>query len=717
MKQGFKTYITTLLVLLLFGFIRISAQQSVYEPVKIKNVESSLKDFGKMWTFDDVPVDYFEKEYGFKPSDEWLEDVQKSALQFGGGCSGAFVSEDGLIMTNHHCVRGYLTRIQKENEDLLKNGFYAEDLSNERKVPGAYVDRLVLIKDVTEQINKAIKEGKSDEEKVNKREEKISELEKQYSEETGLECKVVTLYNGGKYSLYGYRRYNDIRLVMVPEFQMASTGWDWDNFTYPRYELDFAFLRAYNENGEPVKNENFFEWSDGGAGEGDPILVVGRPGNTDRLLSVAQLKYFRDYTYPNVLHLLNGIYEAYYKMYQKYPERESELLNRIMGVGNGRKAYAGMLQGLKDDYLMQHKVDFENDLKEKVKSDSELNEKYGDLWQKIDKAIEDLKKYSNEYDAFRMPGYGKPVYFGIAEDLVKLAEQKKLSNEEREPAFKEEHLDSTVSSIYPSDFDAELQKHLLHAKIELLNFVLGEDHELIQKMFNGKAGEEAVKFVQENSKLFDESTATKLAKSSPEDILNSDDTFITYVTYSQKRLAEISPKVKEIKNSLEVLNKDLGDLIFEVYGDKIPPDATATLRISDGRIKGYKYNGTLASPKTTYYGMYDRFNAFGKDTYPWGLTDKWASPPEGLDLATPVNISTTNDIVGGNSGSSAINKNAEIVGLVFDGNMESLAGNFIYSPYKNRTVAVDSKGLLEALKKVYKTERLVKELEGSTFVK
>lgn len=713
MKQILESYIAILMMLLIFGVVGVSAQQSIYEPVKLENVESSLKDFGKMWTFDDVPVDYFEEEYGFKPSEEWLEDVQKSALQFGGGCSGAFVSADGLIMTNHHCVRGYLTRISKEDEDILTDGFYAERLSDERKVPGAYVDQLVLIEDVTEQVNTAISEGESNEEKVEKRNEIISEIENKYAEETGLECKVVTLYNGGKYSLYGYRRYSDIRLVMVPEFQMASTGWDWDNFTYPRYELDFAFLRAYNEDGEPLQPSNYFEWSDGGADEGEPVFVVGRPGNTDRLLSVSQLKFFRDEQYPNVLTLLNGIYEAYFKMFENHPERESEFLNRIMGVGNSRKAYAGMLQGLEDDYLMQHKIDFENELKEKVKSNSELNSKYGDLWKKIDESVTELRKYYDEYYAARMPGYGKPMYFSVAEDLVKLAEQKKLPNDERDPAFKKENLDSTIASIYPEKYDAELQKYLLQAKIDLFNFVLGTEHELTKKMFNGKAGKEAFEHLKENSKLLDKAAVEKLARGSSDEILKSDDPFITYVTYSKETAAELEPKIKEIRNSIEVLNKSLGDLIFEVYGDKIPPDATATLRISDGRIKGYKYNGTLAPPKTTYFGMYDRYNAFGKETYPWGLTDKWSKPPKELELATPVNISTTNDIVGGNSGSSAINKNGEVIGLVFDGNMESLAGNFIYSPHKNRTVAVDSKGLLEALKHVYKTERLVKELKTS----
>ena len=265
-------------IIVFISAFKLSAQ-SIYEPVDLSKVQSSLDEMGKMWTFDAVPSDRFEKEYNFHPSEEWLDDVMKSALQFGNGCSAAFVSEDGLIMTNHHCGRNILPSLSPEGEDYLRDGYYAENLADEIKAPGFFVDELMKIEDVTKDVLDAMNEGTTDKERVQKRDEKIEELEKKYSEDTDLVCKVVELYHGGKYSLYAYKRYDDIRLVMAPDFQIACTGWDWDNFTYPRYELDFMFFRAY-ENNKPVKTDHFFKFSKRGAEEGEPVFTVGRPGST-----------------------------------------------------------------------------------------------------------------------------------------------------------------------------------------------------------------------------------------------------------------------------------------------------------------------------------------------------------------------------------------------------------------------------------------------------
>lgn len=701
-----------LLIIAFVTFTNIMAQKSFYEPYLLEDPEASLKDIGKMWTFDDIPFEYFEEEYGFKPTQEWLDDVQKSALHFGRGCSGSFVSANGLIMSNHHCARSGFVSVQKEGEDILKNGFYAETMEEERRIEGQYVDQLIKIEDVTEEIIAAINEGITNEEKVENRKAKISEIEKRYSDETGLKCEVVTLYNGGKYSLYAYKRYDDIRLVFAPEFQIASTGWDWDNFTYPRYELDFAFFRAYDENGEPVKVDNYFEWSANGAEEDELVFTVGRPGNTDRLLSVAQLEYLRDDVYPAVLMSLNGAYDAYRELYVEYPERESELLNRVMGIGNSRKVFAGLLWGLNDEYLMNRKRNFEQKLIADVKADAELNKKYGHLWKSIDEVITELKQYETERRAYTLLWYTQPYYFAAAKDVVKFAKQLQLPESEREEAYKTASLEETKAKLFDAGFDKELNDKLLLGHVVYLTHMLGNDHPIVVKLYGGNEGEEAVEYMLANSLLINQEKVDELLAKDPADILASDDPFIYFVTNTGEELDELNAKSKEAGNTLSVLNQQLGEVVFAVYGDKIPPDATATLRLSDGRVKGYEYNGTLAPPKTTFHGLYDRYNSFDKDTYPWGLTPKWETPPVGLDLTTPMDIATTNDIVGGNSGSAMINKNAEIIGLVFDGNLESIPGNFIYLPGENRTIAVDSKGLFEALKHVYKAERLVNELSG-----
>ena len=710
-KMNFKK-LFLLLMILFFAAQIVSAQQSIYEPVELEAVEYSLKDFGKMWTFDDIPYEYWEEKYGFNPSEEWLEDVQKSALQFGNGCSAAFVSPNGLIMTNHHCGRGGLASITNEEEDLMMDGFYAETLEEERRIPGFFVDQLIEIKDVTEQVISAMNKGENDSAKVENRNNEIKSIQNDCKEDSDLICKVVILYNGGKYSLYKYKRYNDIRLVMSPEFQIASTGWDWDNFTYPRYELDFMFLRAYDEDGNPVKPEHYFSWSENGAEEGQPIFVVGRPGNTNRLLSVAELKYLRDKVYPNTLSLLNGIYNTYFDMYEKYPERESDLLHRVMSVGNSRKVYAGLLDGLNDEYLMQRKEVFEKDFKEKVKNDPELNKQYGEVWNSIEKSLEELRNYIGDQTAFRRYGYGQSEYFRIANNLIELANQIKLPEDERMPEYKGDSLAGTIDNLLPDDFDKELNIELAKARLLFIAGVLGEDHPLIKKIFNGKVNDESAQLVLDKAKITSKEGVEKFAEKSGEEILNSDDPFIYFLVNTEDKLNTANERIEEIQNTLQILNQRLGELSYKVYGDEIPPDATITLRISDGVIAPYEYNGTIAPGNTTYYGMYDRFYSFDQDTYPWGLPEKWKNPPDDFKLSTPLNFASTNDIVGGNSGSSMINENAEVIGLVFDGNMESLPGKFIYLPESNRAVAVDSRGLMEALKKIYKAERLVEELQN-----
>lgn len=712
-------YFAALLTILVLLFIsnRIAAQRDLYEVTDLEKVKFSTDDFGKMWTFDDVPADKWQEKYGFIPTEEWLEDVRKSALQFQNGCSAAFVSQDGLIMTNHHCGRGDYHKVQKEGENLLRDGFYAETLNDERRIPNLYVDQLIMIKDVTGEIVDAINSGNNDEEKIKLRNEKISELEKNNKENTGMINKVVTLYNGGKYSLYTYKRYEDVRLVMAPDFQIASTGWDWDNFTYPRYELDFAFYRAYDKNGNPVKTDNYFKWSEKGADEGEPIFIVGRPGSTRRQLSIAELSYLRDEHYPHLLKLFNEKYDVYYELFNKHPERESELLNRVMGWGNARKSFGGRLLALRDEYVMKKKRDFEIELKNKVNESPDLKEKYGSVWQALETSANSLRKISNEFTAFNSSNlFTSSAYYEFAKKLIELAEQIQKPEEERKEDYKEEKLQETINLIYPDDFDKELNDKLVTAHVNTVVYILGDNHELVQKLYGTKRGEVLADYLLSKSKLTSKESLIELAKSSPEEILSSQDPFIQFVLMTRDRFKELQKENKELTNTMEILNQRLGEVIFEIYGDQIPPDATSTLRISDGVIKGYEYNGTIAPGKTTYYGLYDRYFSFGGATYPYGLHERWKIPADGLDLSTPISFAATNDIVGGNSGSSIINRNQEVIGLVHDGNLQSLAGDVIFLEENNRSVATDSYGLMQALIYVFKTERLVNELQNSKIV-
>lgn len=557
----------------------------------LDTVKAGRFDNGTMWTFDHPPKQYFQETYGFTASDEWLNHVRMSALRFANYCSASFISADGLVMTNHHCGRESVSKVQKPDEDLHLTGFVAAKLEDERPVEGLYVDQLVSIADVTKDIQSVIDAGKTDEEKIKNRDDKIKELEADYSKQTGLICKVTTLYNGGEYLMYEYKRYNDVRLVFAPEDQMGFFGGDADNFTFPRYNFDCTFFRVYGDDGKPLKTDNYFKWSEKGSDPGELVFVVGNPGRTDRLKTVRQLEFDRDFSYPTTLKFLHKIIDSLKTRVAENPELNRELSNQIFGIENSRKVYEGTLKGLQDPILMAKRKDFEKKFKNAVMSNADLKSKYGNTWDEITSIVNEKAKLVNEL---------------LALDTNTAAGKEKAHN------------------------------------------------------------------------------------------LNS--------------------QIKQSVTSERSKTQLLGRAIFEVYGFTIPPDATFTLRISDGVVKGYDYNGTTAPVKTTFYGYYDRYFSFDKQN-PWDLPERWKTPPEGFDLSVPVNFISTADIIGGNSGSPIINQKAEIVGLAFDGNIESLPSRFIFTTEANRCLGVDSRGMYEAIKTVYKFPRLADEMKNGMMSK
>jgi hypothetical protein len=469
------------------------------------------------------------------------------------------------------------------------------------------------------------------------------------------------------------------------------------------------FYRAYDDDGYPVKCDNFFRWSKNGANEGEPIFVVGRPGRTDRLYTYEHLEYFRDYLYPDYLKGYNAIYQAYYDYYHKYPEKEY-LLNRVMGWGNSRKSFAGRLAGLKNEFIMKKKKDFQNELMERVNGDPELRNNYGHLWNSIDSVVTELGQYSKKRAILRFNRTIRPIYYDYAERMLQIADQKKLSNEERDEDFQDANLNENIDSLFAQDFDQELNDEILKASLRFLYGTCDSSNPYYEFIGEFDNSDKMVSELKNMSKLINKKAFIQISENDAEGISRIEDPFINYVKWIKNISSEINEKVRELNNTLSVLNELLGEVIYYVYGDKVPPDATSTIRISDGVIKGYEYNGTIAPGKTTYYGLWDRYESFNKKTYPWGLHERWRIPPKELDLSIDIGFASTNDIVGGNSGSSVINKNKEVVGLVHDGNIESLAGHTIFLEENNRTVATDSDGLIESLKHIYKTERLVEEL-------
>jgi hypothetical protein len=673
-------------------------------------VKAGKFDTGKMWTFEHAPLDYFREEYNFSPTQQWLDDVRMSALRFATYCSASFVSEDGLVMTNNHCARESVTEVSKEGENLQENGFFAATLEEERQVPGLFVEQLTLIQDVTSEVQKAV-DNVPDQEKSKTEKQKMVEIEKREGASTGLRIQVVRLYNGGKYSLYGYKRYDDVRLVFTPETQLGYFGGDPDNFTYPRYNLDCTFFRVYDENGNPLKTRNFLKWSEKGALEGEPVFVVGNPGTTNRLATVAQLEYMRDIQYPRTLDMIQGLIDTYTELIKGDPEDKEELTNQLYSFTNSQKAYGGMLDGLRDPILMAKKRDFERTFKSRIQAKPELKEKYGNLWDQIEGTRNQLRGFTNELFAISRNPLTTPQHLNIAEDLVNLAGELKQPEDQRQEEFRGEELENTIAQIYPEEMDMEMQNLMLLAFVKRLNTYLGPDYPLVKEVTGGRKGMDAVNYLLNNSELTSREKVIALAKKGPDAILNSKDPFIRFIMGSEDRRQELQKESAKIVQTENVYSQNLGRALYEVYGTSIPPDATFTLRISDGVVKGFPYNGTIAPPVTTFYGLYDRFYSF-KQEFPWSLPERWKNPPAEFNLETPFNFVSTNDIIGGNSGSPVINIKGEVVGLAFDGNIQSLPGNFIFTTEENRTVSVHSEGMVEVIKDMYKATRLSDELRN-----
>ena len=706
-----KNIVSKFMVLFLLLSLSLSAQSIQWQ--NLDTVKAQKFDTGKMWTFDTPPVDYWTKTYNFTATQEWLDKARLASIRFASWCSSSFVSEDGLIMTNHHCVDQVLETFQKPGEDLAKTGFFAPTLADERKImyqtpqglQPLYVDQLIKIEDVTKPIVDAVNAAKTPDERAAAKSGKTKELLDKYkAENPGLKCQLVQLYNGGKYSIYIYKTYKDVRAVYMNERDMGLYGGDYDNFTYPRYDADFAFVRVYDDNGKPLKTKNFFKMSETGPQSGEPLFVTGNPGTTYRLKTVAQLEYFRDISYANVVASLKGQVKILFELAALYPNKAEEYNNQAFFAGNSAKSLGGALDGLRDPQFIARKKDFEKKFKEAVFANPELKNKYGHLWDAITGTRNEMRKFGLE-----MAGYSVNAcqYFAIGRQLYGLAKNGKMPEGEE--------LDKNIKLMFPDGFDKIFQDKLLKLHVDLVTMNLGKEHEIVKKIFGGKTGDAAVKYLLDNSLITTKEGVLKLVKEGSESILKSNDPFIAFIRETADKLSDMYKKSAEINKSEKAFEEELGQALFAVYGTSIPPDATFTLRISDGVMQGYSYNGTLAPEITTFYGLYDRFYSH-KQKYPWDLPERWAKPSKELNMAASYNFVSTNDIIGGNSGSPIINKNLEVVGAVFDGNMESLPGNFIFDTTANRTVSVSSAGILQILSNITNAKRLANELKAGKIV-
>lgn len=677
--------------------------------IRIDTVKAGAFDTGKMWTFDFPPSDYLNKTYGMNPTKEWFEKARLSALRLP-NCSASYVSEDGLVMTNHHCSLSALDLANREGEDLHETGFYAPTLDDERKIRGLYVDQLVLVEDVTTEVAAAFESGKNDEERIVNRTKKISEIEARCREKTGLTCNVVTFYSGAKYSVYGYKRYSDVRLVFAPESKLGYFGGDPDNFTFPRYALDVAFFRVYDEQGNPLKTENYYKWSKEGPQEGEVTFVIGNPGRTNRLFTYSQLEFNRDVSYPYTLKNLNEQVAIFTNYIVKNPDKKLQYQTRLFGMTNSQKLYKGRIEGLHDPVLMAKKRDFEKTFKGEVLKNPKLTTSYANIWKEIEELQKSKSVVFGEQTAYTFRGLGRSALFTLATELVDYANALKLPEDQRPPRFKGAMLDSAKARLGRMMIDSKLETEVLTAQLKFMQSVFGAKNAEFNNLLMGRTAQQAAQSLISSSLLTDKEKLQKLLEQNPDGLLKSGDPFIGFITATKGKAKSVRDKYTDLQAKEQARVQLLGKALFDIYGTSIPPDATFTLRIADGVVKKYEYNGTIAPAFTTFYGLYDRFYSFEQNA-PWALPDRWKNVPSDFNMSARFNFVSTNDIIGGNSGSPVVNKNLEIVGIAFDGNIESLPNDFIHTDIGHRSVSVHSSGILEALDKIYRANRIVQELK------
>jgi len=673
---------------------------------------TALADEG-MWTFNNVPRAEIKKKYGFEVTDAWLNKVRLASVRFNNGGSGSFVSPNGLVLTNYHIVEDIVGEVSTPEKDLAKEGFVARTRAEEIKAPSLELNQLISIEDITTRVNGAVKANATDAEAFAARRAEISAIEAESLKDTGLRSDVVTLYQGGQYNLYRYKKYTDVRLVFVPEFQAAFFGGDPDNFNFPRFNIDMALVRVY-ENDQPVHPENYFKWSTAGAKEGSLVFVTGHPGSTSRLDTVAHLEELRESSIPIIIRLLErreGVLKKYMSMGE---EQTRQSQNELNSVQNALKVYRGQLKGLKDPALMARKMKEEQALRKAVAANPDWQKQYGGAWDAIAAAHKAYPSYIRERRIFEQAAGFNSVLFNYARTLVRMATESKKPNSERLPEYTDARRASLELGLFsPAPIHEDFEKLKLTDSLGFMVELLGADNPLVKGVLAGKTPEARADELISGTKLKDPDFRKELAKGGFEAIDASNDPMILVAREIDAKAREVRKRYESEVTGVERANyAKIARALFETEGNKVYPDATFTLRLSYGAVEGYMENGKKLPPFTTLGGLFERSDSF-KHEFPYNLPPRWTEKKSALSLNTPFNFVSTNDIIGGNSGSPTINQNGELVGLIFDGNIQSLVGDFMYDGSVNRAISVDSRGMLEVLRKVFNANDIVAELTAS----
>jgi hypothetical protein len=665
-----------------------------------------------MWLFNRTPNAIFKQRYNFEPTQAWLDHLQKSSIRFNSGGSGSFVSADGLALTNHHVGLDCLAKISTKDHDYVTTGYHAKTHAEEVKCVDLELNVLQSIEDVTARVNASVTPGMTTAAAQAARRGVMSAIEQESVQKTGMRSDVVTLFQGGEYHLYRYKKYTDVRLVFAPEVGIAFFGGDPDNFEYPRYDLDVCFFRAY-ENDKPVHPADYLKWSETGAKDNDLVFVSGHPGSTSRLNTFAHLQFFRDVAYPFTLNILRRREVLLTNYAQRSIENDRRAHDELFGIKNSRKAYLGRIAGLQDPAVLKAKGATEALMRQKVTRDPQLNAAYGDAWQNVDAAI---ATYRPIYTEFRFVEGGlafNSSLFQTAKTLLRLGDESTKPNGERLREYRESNLPSLKQALYS---EAPIYEDLETVTLadSLSNWIeVAPNDPLVQQVLAGKSPQERASELVRGTKLRDVAARKALGEGGKAAVDASNDPMIEVARMVDARARELRKQYDD--NIAEVLRQSYAKIAnaqFKTSGGETYPDATFTLRLSYGTVKGFTENGHAVSWETEIGGTFAHAAEHGNEGE-FKLPASWMGKKSLLESdKTPYNFVMTADIIGGNSGSPVVNRNNEFVGIIFDGNIQSLPWDYQFDDRVGRAVAVHSAGILDALKKVYGVSDLVKELTG-----
>lgn len=663
-----------------------------------------------MWLFNNPPKTILKQRYGFQPPASWYEHLQRSSVRFNEGGSGSFVSSHGLVLTNHHIGVDALQKLSTKEKNYVADGFYAKTEEEELKCADLELNVLMSIEDVTARVNSAVPPGADLAAAETARRAVMNTIEQEEATKTGLRCDVITLFNGGEYNLSRYKRYTDVRLVFAPEEAVGNFGGDPDNFEYPRYDLDICLFRVY-ENGKPARIEHFLQWNPQGAADGELVFVSGNPAKTDRLDTVDHLRYIRDASLPLALQWLmrNEVLLTTYG--QRSEENQRRCQEELFYIQNSRKAELGRLAGLQDPAVMAQKQAAEIALRAAVDANPQLRATAAPAWDEVAAAIKVLRDIHKDFFLLEEGRAFRCRQFRIARTLLRMAEEDAKPNAQRLREYRSSNRASLEQEVFsPAPIYDDLETIKLADGLSMFVTLDGADNELVRKVLAGKSPQERAGELIRGTRLDKVDVRRDLAHGGLAAVRASDDPMIKLALLADGPSRKVRRvKEQQVDEPLRQAYAKIAQARFAVSGNEIYPDATFTLRLSFGVVKGYDAGGRHMPPWTTLGSAFEHAAAHHNQE-PFNLPPSWLTHKGDLALATPLNFVATPDIIGGNSGSPVVNRRGQFVGIIFDGNLESLVWDFVYTEKTGRAIAVHAAAIDQALRKIYGAARLADEL-------